>query len=232
MKRRLAATAASLIPLISVIPLFLLWHGFANGHFALKHQLHDGVFNGKALVLAICTLGVFAMVFASAMVRVLLPDSRGRMLLLGTFVVALAILPVLGASAGSYQVPMEGGWLRAVAEHTPVFFHIWSLFWVLFPIGCVMIAAMSYHAATSRREVWILLGLFLWLIINIMQARAMAKYYEPFEIVVVGRFAVATRSGFWDSVPAWILTAAFIIVDIFRFWLGASWASPGFPSHG
>lgn len=231
MRRRTIATVAALIPLISVIPLFLLWHGFTNSHFAYKHQLHDSIVNGKALVLAVCILGAFAMVFAPAMVRVLRPDPRGRILLLATFALAAVVLPMLDARAGSYQVPMEGGWLRAMAEHSPVVFHIWSLFWILFPIGCVVIAAMSYRAVTTGREIWMVLGLGLWLLLNIMQTRAMAKYYEPFEIVVVGRFAVMARSGIWNNVPVWMLTAVFVLVDIFRFWFGAPWASPGFPSH-
>ena len=229
-RRKTMAIAASTIPFISVVPLFLLWHGLANGHFAYKHQLHDSLINGKALVLALCMLGAFAMVFAPAILRVLLPDSRGRILLLGTFALAIAVLPILGATAGSYQVPMEGGWLRAVAEHSPVLFHIWSLFWILFPVGCVVIAAMSYRAATSRQELWIVLGFGLWLLLNIMQARAMAKYYEPFEIVIVGRFAVSAPSRIRDNFPVWMLTAVFVLVDIFRFWFGAPWASPGFHS--
>ena len=230
-RQRMMAISAALIPLLSIVPLFLLWHGFTNSHFAYKHQLHNSVLNGKALVLAVCMLGAFATVFAPMMVKVLLPDLRGRILLLGTFAAAIAVLPMLGSRAGSYQVPMEGGWLRVVAEHSPVVFQIWSLFWILFPIGCVVIAAMSYRAITTGRELWVVLGLGLWLLLNIMQSRAMAKYFEPFEIVVIGRLAVVAPSGIWEKVPVWMLTAAFVLVDIFRFWFGAPWASPGFSGH-
>jgi hypothetical protein len=171
------------------------------------------------------------MVFASLMMRVLLPDARRRKLALVTFASALAVLPMLGAAAGSYQVPMEGGWLRAMAEHTPTIFHIWILFWILFPLGCAVLAAMVYRAATSNEDLLLVVGFAAWLLLNIMQARAMAKYYEPFEIVVVGRYAMRAPSTFLDNVPVWMLTALFIVVDIFRFWLGSPWASPGFSAH-
>jgi ABC-type multidrug transport system fused ATPase/permease subunit len=226
--RKLIAAGAATLPLLAVLPLFLLWNGFTNSSFTPQHELHDGILNGKALVLALCTLGLFAAVFGPSMTQVLMPDARGRVLLLVTFALAMAVLPALGANAGSYRVPMEGGWLRAVAEHTPVVFHIWSLFWILFPLGCVVIAAMSYHAMTTRREVWILVALVLWLLLNVMQARAMAKYYEPFEMVVVSRFAVRARSRWWVNIPVWALAAVFVVVDIFRFWFGSGWASPGF----
>lgn len=81
---------------------------------------------------------------------------------------------------------------------------------------------------TTRREVWILVALVLWLLLNVMQARAMAKYYEPFEMVVVSRFAVRARSRWWVNIPVWALAAVFVVVDIFRFWFGSGWASPGF----
>jgi hypothetical protein len=48
---------------------------------------------------------------------------------------------------------------------------------------------------------------------------------------VIGRLAVIAPSGIWERVPVWMLTAAFVLVDIFRFWFGAPWASPGFSSH-
>jgi hypothetical protein len=229
--QKTAATTASLLPLISILPLVLLWHGFTNSHFAPQHELHTSIANGKALVLALCILGAFAMVFASPIRRVLLLDARGRKLALVTFALAFAVLPMLGAQAGSYQVPMEGGWPRALAEHTPEIFHIWSLFWILFPLGCVVFVAMVYRAATSKEELLLVVGFAAWLLLNIMQARAMAKYYEPFEIVVVGRFAMRSPATFLDNVPVWMLTAVFIVVDIFRFWLGSSWASPGFSAH-
>ena len=230
-RRRITAIFASAIPLISVVPLFLLWHGFANGQFANKHQLHGSIINGRALVLAICMVGAFATIFATALVRVPLPDLRGKLLLFGTFVLAIGALPMLDASAGSYQVPMEGGWLRALAQHSPEVFHVWSLFWILFPIGCVVIAAMSYRAAIAgRRELWFVLGIGLWLTLNIMQARSLAKYYEPFEVVAVGRFAVMAPAKIWDNVPVWMMIAVFVVFDIFRFWFGTPWASPGFNS--
>lgn len=226
--RKLTAGGAATLPLLAVLPLFLLWHGFTNSSFAHQHELRDSILNGKAFVLAVCTLGLFAAVFGPSIAQVLMLDARGRVLLLVTFALALTVLPALGANAGSYRVPMEGGWLRAMAEHTPVVFHIWSLFWLLFPLGCVVIAAMSYHAVATRREVWILVALVLWLLLNVMQARAMAKYYEPFEIVVVSRFAVSAPSRWWMNIPVWALTAVFVVVDIFRFWFGSGWASPGF----
>jgi len=230
-RQKTVAMAGSLLPLIVVLPLFLLWHGFANGQFAAHHQLHHGVINGKALVLAICILGALAMTFFPAMLKVLWPDSRDRKPALVTFVAALTVLPLLGARAGSYHVPMEGGWLRAIAEHTPTIFHIWSLFWILFPLGCVVIVATGYRAATSRHGVLMVLAFGFWLLLNVMQSRAMAKYYEPFEIVFIGRFAVMAPAEPWENFPVWMLTAVFIVVDIFRFWLGSSWASPGFSGH-
>jgi hypothetical protein len=226
--RKLLAAGAATLPFLAVLPFFLLWHGFTNTNFAQQHELLHGVVNGKALVLAVCTFGVFAAVFAPAISRLLMPDKRGLLLLAGTFALALAVLPGLGAYAGSYRVPMEGGWLRAVAEYTPVAFHIWSLFWILFPLGCVVIAAMLYHAATQRQEVWIVVAFVLWLLINVMQARAMAKYCEPFEIIVIGRLAVSAPSRWWTNIPVWMLTAVFVVVDIFRFWFGSAWASPRF----
>ena len=228
---KVAAIAESLFPLIAVLPFFLLWHGLTNSHFAAQHQLHTSIVNGKALVLALCILGAFTMVFALPMMRVLAPDARGLRLVLITFALALAVLPMLGASAGSYQVPMEGGWLRALAEHTPIILNIWILFWILFPLGCAVFVAMVYRAATSREELLLVVGFAAWLLLNVMQARAMAKYYEPFEIVVVSRFAMRAPATFLDNLPVWMLTALFIVVDIFRFWLGSSWASPGFSLH-
>lgn len=226
-----AAIAESLLPLISVLPLFLLWHGFTNSHFAPQHELHTSIVNGKALVLALCILGAFALLFAFPIRRVLLVDARGRSLALVSFALALAVLPILGARAGSYQVPMEGGWLRALAEHTPIIFGIWSLFWILFPLGCAVFVTMVYRAVTCKQEVLLVVAFAAWLLLNLMQARAMAKYYEPFEIVVVGRFAMRAPATFLDNVPVWVLTALFIVVDVFRFWLGSSWASPGFSAH-
>jgi hypothetical protein len=226
--RKLIAAGAATLPLLAALPFLILWHGVTNANFAPQHELHYGIINGKALVLAVCSLGIFAVIFAPAMVRVLVPDTRGRLLLAGVFVLAAAVLPALGAYTGSYRVPMEGGWLRAVAQYTPAVFNIWSLFWILFPVGCVVIGAMTYHAATPKQEVWILIALVLWLLSDTMQGRAMAKYYEPFEIVVIGRLAVSAPSRWWDKIPVWMLAAIFMVVDIFRFWFGAAWASPGF----
>jgi len=144
----------------------------------------------------------------------------------------MAMLPVLGAGAGSYQAPMEGGWVRALSEHTPVIGGTWLLFWVLFPIGIITVVAMGLYTADSRSESLILTAFGFWLIVNIMQTRAMAKYYEPFEVLVVGRFAVRARSSPWDQLAPWLLAALFLGVDIFRFWFGSAWASPGFAVPG
>jgi len=226
--RRVMAVGGALLPLLAAIPLFLLWHGFTNSIFAPRHELQTAVVNGKAFALAICIIGAFALVFASSMIRALKPDARGMVIIALTLALALLRLPMLGAYAGSYRVPMEGGWLRSIAEHTPVIVHIWSLFWLLFPIGCAVIVAMIYRAAITTQDIWITIALLLWLAANIVQARAMAKYYEPFEIIVISRLAVTTSSTWWETLPVWAVTAMFVTVDIFRFWFGAGWASPGF----
>ena len=89
---------------------------------------------------------------------------------------------------------------------------------------------MSYRAVTTTRDLWIVLEIVLWLLLNVM-LRAMAKYYEPFEIVTVGRSAVSAPSRIRVNLPVWILIAVFVVVDIFRFWFGVPWASPGFSGH-
>ncbi len=226
--RKLRASGLSMVPLLSLLPFFLLWHGLANADFAAKHELSHGMLNGKALALAVSMLGFFALVFTPALARVLSAALNSKLLPAITIAVAVALLPLLGAHPGAYQVPMEGGWLRALAEHTPVLFGNWVLFWLLFPVGCVVIAAMCYHIAATGQEIWVFAAFGLWLLVNLMQGRAMAKYYEPFEIVVMGRFAVRGRSGFWETVPVWLMAAVFIIFDISRFWLGSGWASPGY----
>ncbi|HLX38690.1 MAG TPA: hypothetical protein VKR29_12850, partial [Candidatus Binataceae bacterium] len=227
---RVIAASASIIPLLCVLPFFLLWHGLTNPQMAHKHELRAGLIYGKGLVLIFCILATYAIAFAPSTLRSLWPqEMQGRVALLVTGVVAVAILPMFHAYAGSYSVPTEGGWIREAAQHTPVVFHIWSLFWILFPVGCVVFVAMFYQTLTTRREVWILVAFGFWIIANVMQSRAIAKYYEPFEIVVVGRYAVTMRSEWWDSIPAWMLIALFVVVDIFRFWIGAPWASP--PLH-
>ncbi len=230
-RRKLQGIGLSVLPLLSLAPLFMLWHGLANPDFVAKHELHNGLLNGKALALALSMLGAFAVVFAPSLIRVLSPALHVRYLVPSTIALALVLLPMLGAQAGSYQVPMEGGWLRSMAEHSPVLFGNWVLFWLLFPAGCLVVVAMIYHVATTRREIWIVLAFGLWLIVNIMQSRAMAKYYEPFEIIVVGRFAVRARAGFRETVPAWLMVTMFVVFDISRFWLGSEWASPGFSHH-
>ena len=227
---RVIAASASIVPLLAVLPLFLLWHGLTNPQFAAEHEPQRNIIYGKAVVLVFCYLATYAGAFAPAMLRALWPnDVRGRVLLVVTGALAVAILPVFHAYAGSYSVPTEGGWIRAAAEHTPVIFHIWSLFWILFPVGCVVLAAMSYHTLTTRRELWVLSAFGFWILANVVQSRAMAKYYEPFEIVMVGRFAVTVRTQWWENIPTWMLIGLFFVTDIFRFWLGAPWASP--PLH-
>jgi hypothetical protein len=230
LRDRMLAASASVIPFLSVLPLFLLWHGLANPEEAHKHVLHGSIVYGRAVVLTFCLLATYAGAFAIPMLRALWPNElRGRVMLLVTGALALVILPGFHAYAGSYSVPTEGGWIREAAQHTPVIFHIWSLFWILFPVGCVVLAAMAYHTLTTRRDAWILIAFAFWIVANVMQSRAIAKYYEPFEIVVVGRFAVTVRSQWWENIPTWMLIGLFIVVDIFRFWLGAPWASP--PLH-
>ena len=230
LKGKVAAASASLSPLLSVLPLFLLWHGLTNPELAHKHTLRTALIYGKGLVLIFCILATYATAFAPVMFRALWPDdARGRWVLLVTLVVAVAILPAFHAYAGSYSVPTEGGWIREAAQHTPAIFHIWILFWILFPLGCVVFAAMSYHTLTTRREAWILVAFGLWMLANVMQPRAIAKYFEPFEIVVVGRFAITMRSQWWENLPTWMLIVLFMVVDVFRFWFGAPWASP--PLH-
>nr|UXE46212.1 hypothetical protein Hi04_10k_c5981_00032 [uncultured bacterium] len=230
LKGKLIAASASLIPLLSVLPFFLLWHGLINPQLAHKHVLRTGFIYGKGVVLIFCILATYATAFAPVVIRALWPeDARGLSVLVFTFVVAIAVLPTFHAYAGSYSVPTEGGWIRAAAEYTPAVFHIWSLFWILFPLGCVVLAAMSYHTFTTGREVWILAAFGVWMLANVMQSRATAKYFEPFEIVVVGRFAATIRSQWWENIPVWMLTALFFVVDIFRFWFGSPWASPPLP---
>ena len=125
-----AAIAESLLPLISVSPLFLLWHGLANSHFAPQHELHTTIVNGKALVLALCILGAFAMLFAFPMRRVLLADARLRTRALITF--RLGGRALAGTRrARRFLSGSDGRRMAARArEHTPTIFHIWSLFWI------------------------------------------------------------------------------------------------------
>jgi len=230
---KIEGVAASIIPFLAVTPLFFLWGGFANARFAPTHELRGNIIDGRALVMAICMLAAYSIALAPAMLQLLSSVSRlRRTLMAGLFLAATAILPVFGARAGSYQIPMEGGWIRALAEHTPAIAGIWALFWILFPIGIVTVVALGLYAANSRGEIWILTAFGFWLILNVMQTRAMAKYYEPFEILVVARFAVRARAASWYALGVWTLAFGFIVVDIFRFWFGSGWASPGFAPVG
>ena len=105
---------------------------------------------------------------------------------------------------------------------------MWSLFWVLFPIGSVVICAIGYRVLQTRTGYWLLAAFALWLAFNLLQGRAMAKYYEPFEIIVLGRFAVeASPSNLWSAAPGLGMAAAFVVINVARFWLSAPWAAPG-----
>ena len=227
--RKAIAIAASLTPCLAIAPLFIAWHGLIPPDFAERTSLNNRLFNEKALILVVCISGLYALVFAPQLTMVLRPlNRRARLMLLGVVGLSLICLPILKAKAGDYIVPTEGGWLRALAERTPAFLGVWSLFWVLFPIGWVVICAIGYHVLQTRTGYWLLAGFALWLAFNLLQGRAMAKYYEPFEIIVLGRFAVeASPSNPWSTAPALCMAAAFVVIDIARFWLSAPWAVPG-----
>src|ERR1700688_453988 len=76
--RRWAGVAVSILPLIAVAPLFLAWHGFTNRDFAPKHELSGSILNGRALVLAVCLAGTYAMVFAPQLAAILRSAGAGR----------------------------------------------------------------------------------------------------------------------------------------------------------
>ncbi len=187
--RKAVAIASSITPLLAILPLFMVWHGLIPPDFAGRTSLNDRLFNEKALILVFCISGLYALVFAPQLARVLWPPNRrARLLLLCAVGLSLICLPILRARAGEYVVPTEGGWLRALAERTPAFLGVWSLFWVLFPIGSAVFCAIGYRVLQTKTGYWVLAGFALWLAFNLLQGRAMAKYYEPFEIVVLGRF--------------------------------------------
>ena len=227
--RRWAGFGVSVLPLIAVAPLFLAWHGFTNPDFAHKHELSGSILTGRALVLAVCLSGTYAMAFAPQLAAILRSAGSGtRRLWIAAATVALVCLPLLNAKPGDFIVPTEGGWLRALAEHTPVVFGHWSLFWILFPVGCAVIAALGQYALATRNGTWLAAAFVLWLIFSVVQARAIAKYYEPFEIIVVGRFAVsAPESGLLYKLPALAIASAFLVMDVARFFLSLPWATPG-----
>ncbi len=227
--RKAVAIAASITPCLFIVPLFIVWHGLIPPDFAERTSLNNRLFNEKGLMLVFCIAGLYALVFAPQLTRALWPSSRrARLMLLGPVGLSLICLPILRAKGGDYIVPTEGGWLRALAERTPAFLGVWSLFWVLFPIGWAVICAIGYRVLQTRTGYWLLAAFVLWLVFNLGQGRAMAKYYEPFEIIVLGRFVVeAPPSNVWSAAPALGMAAAFVVIDVARFWLSASWATPG-----
>ncbi len=111
-----------------------------------------------------------------------------------------------------------GGAIWALARHTPSVLEVPASFWILFPLGAVVLTMIGQTQRKSSHGL-LLICVGLWLIANLASARAYQKYYDPFVLFVLG-LSIQTLPT--PSRRAWIgpgvLIAALAMVDLVRFY--------------
>jgi len=76
-----------------------------------------------------------------------------------------------------------GGAIWQLAARTPDLLDVPLSFWVLFPLGAAVLAAI---ASTGKRGVLLALAVGMWLLVSLASSRAYQKYYDPMALFILG----------------------------------------------
>jgi len=97
---------------------------------------------------------------------------------------ALAALSLVFISMPYTEDPLRwGGAVWQIAGRTPELLEVPLSFWVLFPAGAGVLAAI---ASSSHRGRFLVVVVALWLVANLASARAYQKYYDPMTLFILG----------------------------------------------
>jgi hypothetical protein len=202
-----------IIPISGISFFLFLWKGltppfFMEAHTSLK-------LNWDAPIYAISLLGLYGSFFFMWFLQLYKFDNNRLIIfLLISFGVGILLLhPV----SNEYDVSIRGGALWLVASHLPNIFSTSTVFWILFPLGLIILFFL-FQYLVSRQEYLMIICFSLWLAANIINSRTYQKYYEPFTFFFIGYTLMPVIKSNWLK---WIgpfgLAAGLILIMILRF---------------
>lgn len=186
----------AVIPIAGAGLFIWLWGGLTTPQFVGQHEAEAGV-NGEALIYIVALLGLYGGCLIPWYIRLYQQSHSVRDLL------PMALSAVVGAlflfidPLWRYDIGVQIGALWAVAELFPTFYSSSILFWVLIPLGFVLLYVTLRHLIYERNYV-MAVCLPLWILSNMSSVRVYQRYYEPFLLFIIGyTLAVVTVKKRW-----------------------------------
>jgi hypothetical protein len=188
----LTQTWLALIP-IGILAIFmLLWGGLTPTPFVGKQE-SETFPNWDALTYIVALVGLYGGCLIVWYWRLWQPRQNKW-----HFVSASALLLVGGLYLllTPYMIEADAtkpsGALWQLAYHMPTLFSTSIVFWVLFPLGLVLLY-ITMQALIARHEYVIAVSLPLWLLANLATNRVYQRYYEPFLLFIIGYSLVVLK---------------------------------------
>ncbi len=170
------AWAALLLPCVLLGGLLAGWGALTPPGFARGHS--SGL-NLHTLIFAVSMFGLYGPFLAGW----LGPIAWAHKARVGAAVAAAALLLALVSMPYVEDPNRWGGAIWQIAARSPELLGVPLSFWVLFPLGAGVLAAIG---SSSRQGAFVLLVVGLWLLANLASARAYQKYYDPMSLFILG----------------------------------------------
>jgi len=212
---RLKKIILLLIPLLSLLPFFLMWKGLTPP-FVQARQQYRALVNLDVIAYSISVLGFYGGFFLPWYLRYFKENSgklRHVLMILLLSFLFLFIHPV----SYSHDAGRWGGVLWSASLYTPNFLSTSLIFWILFPLGCFFFYTIVLSRKTNK-DYFIIVSAVLWLIANLHDGLVFERYYSPFLLFFIGYSIKEEKTEplyYWIG-PA-VLILCFFVVDLFRF---------------
>ncbi len=215
LKSKLLISIFFLIPILTLVPFFLIWGDITPPNFADKHKTTT-LINLNVIVYAISVCGFFGSFFFFWFIR-FFRDGNGRYSHIIIIYVVSGLLLFIHPVVSAIEQGTGDGFLWKASVLFPSLNKSSVVFWVLFPLGLCYIYAIFLNRR-SNSDYFILIVMVLWLIVNSLSALTWHKYYEPFFL-----FFICYSIRNLDNEPKYywigpiVLIFFFLGVDIHRY---------------
>jgi 4-amino-4-deoxy-L-arabinose transferase-like glycosyltransferase len=208
-----------LIPVGALAYFIVIW-GALNPPIFREYRQGFGL-NWDEPVYIIALIGVFGSFFWAWLLKLFKQIKLSAHLI---YLIAIILIIVgylfIHPVSNSYDRSSRGGSLWAIAAHLPMLFSSSILFWLLCPLGLFYLYLLMRYLF-AKRGYPLIVGFWLWLIVNMVNVRTYQKYYEPFLLFFFGYLIVSIKQDepryYW--LGPMVLLAGFGVVDLLRFFL-------------
>jgi hypothetical protein len=201
--------AMSALPVVGLSAFVIMWGALTPPSFA---RGHSAALNIDTLVFKLTVFGMYGFFVFPWLVPVIRQHARRMGIAVGATLLLLAVI----------HLPWQddpnrwGGAIWQLAARTPTLLDVPLSFWLLAPIGAVVVTAIASSGPTGR---YMALCVLLWTIGGLASARAYQKYSDPMVLFVLGVAAQSLpRPPRWAWAGPAMLIAGLWTVDWMRFY--------------